>query len=264
VSAGDASTRMLQFVRSRRGRVLSWSLRRYFHATLEGVEHLPLAGPALLVGNHAPFGIDSIVLTALITRATGRYIRFVGERELWKLPGLGTFFDLVGALPSEHDVVCGALAEGEWVGVYPGGIDESLKPRAQRHRLQWGERTGFARIALRAQVPIVPIAGLGIDETYHFLLRERALGRSFLGSARYDIALGVGAFGTPLPRRARHRFIVCPPVLPSGDPRSTSDVWQVRCHVYGALERELSRARTAHRSGSPSTGAHSDVRAPAP
>ena len=71
---------------------------------------------------------------------------------------------------------------------------------------------------MRACVPIIPVAGLGIDHTYHGLLRERWLGRHMFGAPRYDLSIGIGALGTLVPRRAPHRFIVCPPVDPEGDP----------------------------------------------
>lgn len=77
--------------------------------------------------------------------------------------------------------------------MYPGGIDESLKPKRDRNRLKWGARDGFARVALRARVPILPIAGAGIDETYTIHVREPWLGRRLLGSARYDLPIASGA-----------------------------------------------------------------------
>ena len=242
MTSSAVSSGMLEFIASPFGQRLSLALRSYFRATLEGAHHLPRHGAALIVGNHAPFGIDSFVLVALLAESTGRYVRFVGERELWKLTPVARFFEAVGALRCGHEPLLAALAAGEWVGVYPGGIDESLKPRRMQRRLVWGERAGFARIALRAKVPIIPIAGVGIDETYHFLLRERFIGRRLLRSARYDIAIGVGAFGTPLPRRAKHRFIVCPAIMPEGEADDDEAVWCLRSRVHSALQDALSRA----------------------
>jgi 1-acyl-sn-glycerol-3-phosphate acyltransferase len=239
----DASERMLRFLESGAGHCISRALITYFRGSLEGDAHLPREGPALLVANHAAFGLDSFVLIALVARQTGRYVRFVGERELARLAPVRRLFDAAGVLPGDHAEVLTALAHGEWVGVYPGGIEESLKTRAQRHRLLWDARTGFAQLALRARVPIVPIAGLGIDDTYHTLLREKWLGRRWLGSPRYDFALGIGALGSPLPLRARHRFVACEPIQPDGDPDDANDVWRLRCAAHDALERELMKVR---------------------
>ena len=126
--------------------------------------------------------------------------------------------------------------------MYPGGIDESLKPTRDRNRLKWGARDGFARVALRARVPILPIAGAGIDETYTIHGREPWLGRRLLGSARYDLPIASGAFGTPFPRRASMRFTVCEPILPTGDPDDPRAILELRNATRSALDREL-RAR---------------------
>jgi len=231
--------RLLAFARGRAGRAVSTGLLRYFHAHLENGERIPRQGGALVVSNHAAFGIDAFVLAAIVLRDTDRYVRFLVERNLSKLPPIGAFFRAVAVLPGTKDAAVQALRGGELVGVYPGGIDESLKLSRDRHRLLWGRRDGFAKVALRARAPIVPIAGIGIDDMYTVVAREPWVGRAVLGSARYDLPIAFGAFGTPLPRRARMRFVVCAPITCDGDPDDPSAIEHLRAATKAAMEAEL-------------------------
>jgi 1-acyl-sn-glycerol-3-phosphate acyltransferase len=216
---------------------------KYFHATLEGGEHLPREGGALLVANHGFFGIDAGVLGMLVVRETGRQPRFLGERNLWKIPGLGGILSSVGALPGEPVAATEILARGELVIVYPGGVDDSFKGKDQKHRLQWGTRAGFARVAMRAGVPIIPVAGLGIDDMYAIVGHEKWLGRRLFGSRRYDFPIALGAFGTLFPRRRKQTYVALSPIDTSGDPENLDDVERVRRATYESLDARLGEVR---------------------
>lgn len=233
----DALDAMLSRLDSPAGRRLADALIGYFSATLENAFHIPSEGGALLVSNHATFGIDAFVLTALVWRERRRYPRFLVERNLARLPPIRFFFRKTAVLPGSQDAAVAALSRGELVGVYPGGIDESLKLERDRNRILWGTRDGFARAAVRAQVPIVPVAGVGIDDMYRVVAREPWIGRRVLGSARYDLPIAFGAFGSPIPRRARMRFVVLPPIGPM------DDVEKLRARAHAAIDGVLARER---------------------
>ncbi len=215
----------------------------YFRATLEGIENLPSEGGALLVGNHAYTGVDGIVLGALVLRERRRRVRFLGDRNLWRIPVLRDVLDGLGAVPGEPEAAVSLLAAGELVGVYPGGVDDSFKDDEQKYRLQWGQRAGFAKVAMRAGVPIVPVAAFGIDEMYTVVGRERWLGRALFGSRRYDLPIAFGAYGTPLPRRHPQRFVVLPPIATDGEADDPVAVERVRAAAFDALDAKLAEAR---------------------
>ena len=241
----EPSARLRSFFATEPGhRVLS-AIAGYFHATLSGAEHIPTHGGALVVSNHALFALDTAVFAALIVRDLGRFPRFLGDRNLWKIPGLRELIEAVGALPGEPHAAASLLRQGELVMVYPGGVDDSLKTSSERYQLKWKARSGFARVALMARVPIVPVVGVGIDDMYSILGHERWLGRRIFGSARYDLPLAFGAFGTILPRRAPQKYLVLPPITAHGDPDSKADVEQLRARVHDALEAHLSVLRAA-------------------
>lgn len=216
----------------------------YFRATLEGTEHLPATGGGLLVGNHAMLGLDGIVLGAVMFDRVGRRVRFLGDRNLWRVPGLRTVLDAAGAIPGTPGATVELLREGELCGVYPGGIDDSWKlTTTDRYRLQWGRRSGFARVAMEAGVPIVPVAAAGIDEMYDVVAKERWIGRRILGSPRYDVPLAFGWMGTPLPKRVPLRFRLLRPIATSGDRERPEDVERVRKETFEVLDAELAKLR---------------------
>jgi len=240
--------RIVAFDQGVGGAVARGALRRWFDAHLVGAERLPREGAALLVGNHAMFGLDGVVLGSLVRDATGRYVRFLGDRNLWRIPVVSEVLTAFGAQPGEPTSAQRLLQSGELVGVYPGGALDSFKttPR-ERYRLQWRERAGFARLAMRAGVPIVPVAGLGIDEMYTVLGRERFVGRRLFGSPTYDIPIAFGAYGTPLPRRVPLRFELLAPIDTAGNADDPDDVQRVREATRIALVTRLDRFRTTGR-----------------
>jgi len=215
----------------------------YFHATLQGSEHLPREGGALIVSNHALFALDTAVLGALIVRDVGRNPRFLADHKLWAIPVFRQLIAAIGALPGEPLAAQVLLRRGELVVVYPGGVDDSLKHKDERYQLKWKTRKGFAKVAMQAQVPIIPVVGLGIDDMYSVVGHEHLLGRRIFGSARYDLPIAFGAFGTLLPRRAPQTYVVLPPIDTQGDPASATDVERVRTATYDALDAQLRMAR---------------------
>jgi 1-acyl-sn-glycerol-3-phosphate acyltransferase len=207
------------------------------------MEHIPRSGGALIVSNHALFALDTAALGALIVRDLGRNPRFLADRMLWKIPGLREVITAVGALPGDPFTAEELLRAGELVVVYPGGVDDSLKLSRERYQLKWKTRAGFARVAMAAGVPIIPVVGFGIDEAYSVYAHEPFLGRRIFGSKRYDLPVFVGAFGTVLPRRVEARFVALPPIATDADPQDAEAVERVRSATFGAIETRLRDVR---------------------
>jgi 1-acyl-sn-glycerol-3-phosphate acyltransferase len=74
-------------------------------------------------------------------------------------------------LPAAPDSIATALAEGRDVALWPGGEVDSLRPWSERDRANLAGRTGFVKMAIRAGVPIVPIATVGGADAMPVLLR---------------------------------------------------------------------------------------------
>ena len=239
-----APTPLQRFLRTRTGRRLASALVRRTKATLHGAENIPREGGALLVGNHAILGVDAVPLTALLALHTGRTPRFLGERVLWKIPLLRLLLRPLGIVRGEPEAAVRLLEAGELVCVYPGGVLDSYKPSSQAYTLQWGSRAGFARVAMRAKVPIVPIAGTGVDEIYEVRRREHFLGRRLFGSERYDL---------PIPRHLWPRIVpldyyALAQVDTRGDVDRAEDVERVRRATYEAIDAVLGAYRESRAS----------------
>src|SRR5205807_8222905 len=70
-----------------------------------------------------------------------------------------------------------ALTTGAALLVYPGGDYEVHRPSWERHKVDFGGRKGFIRLALEQDVPIVPVVAIGGQETALFLSRGEGLAR---------------------------------------------------------------------------------------
>lgn len=219
-------------------RFARWVQER-FRATLVGGEHVPREGAALLVGNHALFGVDSIALSAVLQLEVERTPRFLAERNLFRAPFAKALFDVVGAIPGEPEEATRLLEDGELVGVYPGGVDDSFKLARDAYTLRWGDRAGFAKVAMRARAPIVPVAAIGIDELFSVIAKEPVLGRALLGHERYDLPIVTSL----VPRAVPLRYHALPPIDTSGDPDDPADVARVRQATFDALESVLAPHR---------------------
>lgn len=123
----------------------------------EGAERLPEAGGYVLAANHLSNFDPWFVGMPLFPR---RYLRFMAKSELFWFP-LGPFITACGAFPvkrgqQDQEAVDTALRlcrEGNIVVMFPEGTRRE-KGLRKRHEARW--RSGAARIALAADVPLVP------------------------------------------------------------------------------------------------------------
>ncbi len=147
--------------------VLGPTLRRLFRPVEEGVENVPVSGPAILAANHLSFA-DWIFLPLALNRRvtfvaksdyfTGSGIKGAAQRSFFA--GTGQVpIDRTGGKASDGALRAGLriLNSGGLFGIFPEGT------RSHDGRLYKG-RTGVARLALRSGVPVVPVALVGTDQ----------------------------------------------------------------------------------------------------
>ena len=80
--------------------------------------------------------------------------------------------------PAAPDSIATALAEGRDVALWPGGEVDSLRPWSERDQATLAGRAGFVKMAIRAGVPIVPIATVGGADAMPVLIRGDRLART--------------------------------------------------------------------------------------
>jgi 1-acyl-sn-glycerol-3-phosphate acyltransferase len=144
----------------------------YFRAEVRGVGNVP-AGPVLLVGNHSGGWLiaDTFVFGQAFDDHFGpeRLFYQLTHDLVFKVPGLRGIITPFGAVPACPENARRALARGAAVLVYPGGDHETYRPSWHSTDIDFGHRTGFARLALELDVPIVPVVSIGGQETALFL-----------------------------------------------------------------------------------------------
>lgn len=139
---------------------------KYFRVEVEGAEHLPHRGAALICPNHSGIsGFDAIVLHHEILKACGRHPRTLTHK-IW-------FINKVTAVPAEKlgffeaSLKNGieALKKHQMVVLFPEGEQGNFKPSSKAYQLQEFRR-GFVRMALETQCPIIPTLIIGAEETH--------------------------------------------------------------------------------------------------
>jgi 1-acyl-sn-glycerol-3-phosphate acyltransferase len=145
--------------------------RYYFRVQAHGAEHLPARGPAILIANHSgtlPF--DALMLCIDVARNTEppRLLRPVADRFVARLPWAATIMARCGAIGGALSDVRYLLEHGELCLIFPEGLSAIGKPSTARYRLQ-PFHVGFAELALRHRVPIVPVAIIGPEEQWPVL-----------------------------------------------------------------------------------------------
>lgn len=142
--------------------VLTPPFRFFWKVTVDGMDHVPSTGGAIIAPNHISV-LDSFFVPLVLPRR----ITYVGKAEYlddwktrWVFPAIGMIpIDRAGgdAATAALDAAAGCLHAGELFGIYPEGT------RARDGRLHKGH-TGVARLALRTGSPIVPVGIIGTDE----------------------------------------------------------------------------------------------------
>ncbi|MGV9677468.1 lysophospholipid acyltransferase family protein [Nocardia sp. NPDC003482] len=142
--------------------VRAWNSPR-FH----GLDNIPETGPVLLVGNHTLLGgIDAPLLVHEIWLRRGRLVRGLAENVLMRLGPVRAFVHRLGSVRGTRENCRTLLANGEAVIVFPGGGREAMGRKDEKYALRWEGRTGFARMAIEAGVPILPVAMIGADDVF--------------------------------------------------------------------------------------------------
>ncbi|MFF5498626.1 lysophospholipid acyltransferase family protein [Streptomyces aquilus] len=142
-------------------------LRLVFRPRIEGLEHVPADGAAIIAGNHLSFS-DHFLMPAILKRR----ITFLAKKEYFTGPGVkgrltAFFFRSAGQIPVDRTGKeagqaairegLGVLAKDELLGIYPEGT------RSHDGRLYKG-KVGVAVMALKAGVPVIPCAMIGTFE----------------------------------------------------------------------------------------------------
>ncbi|MDY7228250.1 lysophospholipid acyltransferase family protein [Hyalangium rubrum] len=180
-------------------------LRAWHRYEVKGLGTLLRPGAKLIVAYHGrPLALDQCMLTVTLYERLGYLPHgiihgYFGHNRLlrWVIDGLGF-------VTGDGQGVADAVARGEHILVQPGGTREGCRSFRHRYQVDWGERLGYLRLAIKYGLPIVPVAGEGVDDGYLGLNDGYALGRRLGVPFGLPVWLGIGAtgvwpFSPPLP-----------------------------------------------------------------
>ena len=160
---------------------LAWLLATlWFRGEVRHMGNVPEHGPVLLVGNHS--GGNLTPDTLIFTLAFSTY--FGVERPFYQLAHnlvlaspYGQILRRYGTVTASHENARRALESGAALLVYPGGDWEVHRPSWEGNKVDFAGRRGFVRLAMDADVPIVPVVSVGGQQTALFLSRGAWLSR---------------------------------------------------------------------------------------
>ena len=231
--------------------LLNFYYRYWFRVEQEGVENVPAGGGALLVANHSgalPPDAPMIMQAIRNEHPVPRPLYMLGEHWFKGYPGIGMLTNkigLVAAHPANAQRLLGD--EGRLALVFPEGAKGSGKLYWQRYRLRRFGRGGFVKTALRAQVPIVPVAVVGAEEAMpifaHMRLLQRLSGLIYFPINHAFPHFGLAAGLMYLPAKFKLRFLD-PISLDRYSPEDADDLELVQSlaeTVRARIQRELDR-----------------------
>lgn len=172
--------------------VLGFFYEHYFRVGFHGIENVPNK-PVLLVSNHN--GILGAEVFMILEGWLRNFRRDRGSEKTGVLalahefilehPVFRGWLPKLGAVKASHVAAHEAFDKGYSVLVYPGGDRDAFRSYRNRAKVDFDGREGFARLALDARVPIVPIVNVGGHEQAIVLWRADALAKRLGFSERY-------------------------------------------------------------------------------
>jgi 1-acyl-sn-glycerol-3-phosphate acyltransferase len=175
-------------------------LRLWFRPRVTGLENVPRDRPVILVAKHPKgFLYLEVILLGIVTYWAKRdrppfHPMEQRNTSIHRAPILGWIRRHVNTVEATEEAGLATLAAGDSLLVFPGGSRELYGPA---DRLDWTGRRGFARIAAKARVPVVPVAIAGADRQHPW--RIPLGGRRSLWFPPFPLPVRLDfAFGAPL------------------------------------------------------------------
>lgn len=222
---------------------------RYFRVTSTGIDNVPKTGPAIVVANHGgALPLDAVMLCLDLLRNTDppRIPRPISDQFVPRLPFASTLFARLGVVAGTRANVGALLQRGELVATFPEGAMALAKPFHRRYQInRW--RIGFADLAIRYRVPVVPAAIIGSEESWPVLARVRSF--RWFGAPYLPISI-------PIPLPARYYIQYGKPIYlddgpemeKPGDPKATERAaGRVRLALETLIEQSLRSRRRVFR-----------------
>jgi len=150
--------------------IWEWFYHHYFPVKTDGWHHVPRSGKILIVGSHN----GGLASPDLFMMAYDWFRHFGSDRltfalahpNLWRLaPPLAKAAVKCGALQANAEMAIAALEQDAALLLYPGGLKDLFRPYERRNEICWAGHREFIKLALRQDVPIIPLVSKGAHQT---------------------------------------------------------------------------------------------------
>lgn len=209
-------------------------MEKYFRMQIEGLEHLPKKGGALITPNHSGYsGIDAMLLSHTIHEHTGRLAKVL-THHFWFLTKTTSIpATKLGFIEATKKNGMEYLKKKNLVVLFPEGEYGNFKPSTKAYRLQDFKR-GFVRMALATQTPIIPTIIIGAEET-HINLKQLKFTKYLRG-----IVLPLPLNIIPLPAKWKIKFLK--PIYLPYKPEAANDfdlVHEIASDIKGQMQKAI-------------------------
>jgi 1-acyl-sn-glycerol-3-phosphate acyltransferase len=225
----------------------------WFRGEVRNMANIPEDRPVLLVGNHSGGNMtpDTVI--------------FGVERPFYQLAHqlvlaspYGQYLRKFGTVTASHENAERALESGAALLVYPGGDWEVHRPVWERNKVDFAGRKGFIKLALNADVPLVPVVSVGGQETSLFLSHGSRLARFLRLDKMFRLkvlpvslalpwGINIGDFFGHVPLPAKITTEVLPPINLREEFGRNPDIDEIYEHVVGQMQDTLTSLATERR-----------------
>ena len=238
--------------------ILNFYYRYWFRVEVEGIENVPSENGALIVSNHSgalPPDAPMIMQAVRNEHPNPRPLYMLGEHWFKGYPGVSMLVNKMGLVPAHRENAQRLLHdEGRLAVVFPEGQKGTRKLYWQRYKLRRFGRGGFVRTAIRARVPIVPIAVVGAEEAMpifaHLKLLQKLSGLIYFPLTPSFPHFGLAAPLMYMPSKFKIRFME--PIDMSEYPVETIDdpaeIQEISERIRARIQHQLDEMLDARES----------------
>lgn len=216
--------------------VLAEIMTKYFRMKIEGLHNIPKKGAALITPNHSGYsGFDAFLLGHHIYKGTNRAPRILTHKLWFATESLAKPMRKLGFIEATKKNGLKALDKKQLLILFPEGEQGNFKPSTRAYHMQ-EFKTGFVRMAIEKQCPIIPTLILGAEET-HINLAKLKL-PSWLKGAIVPLPFNI------LPLPAKWHIIFMDPIILPYEPHKSKDAELV--HELCVELREIMQERLSY------------------
>jgi len=150
--------------------LMGFFYRYYFRVQTSGWHHIPPQQKVLFVGSHN----GGLAAPDMLMMMYDWFQRFGVEQPVYGLmhprvwevtPPIAQLAAKMGAIMAHPKMAYAALRSGASVLVYPGGAEDVFRPHYLKNKIYFAGRQAFIKLALRENVPIIPVISTGAHDT---------------------------------------------------------------------------------------------------